>query len=95
MRAIQCVEWGDPDKLVLADLPLPQPKPSELRIRVGAAGVNFPDGLIIQRKYQVQPELPFIPGTEVAGRVDLVGGSWRSSAWADSPRRSACRPARW
>lgn len=73
MRAIQCVEWGDPDKLVLAELPLPQPQPGEIRICVGAAGVNFPDGLIIQRKYQVQPELPFIPGTEVAGRVDAVG----------------------
>lgn len=73
MRAIQCVEWGDADRLVLAELPVPQPQPGEIRIRVGAAGVNFPDGLIIQRKYQVQPELPFIPGTEVAGRVDAVG----------------------
>lgn len=73
MRAIQCVEWGGPDKLVLSDVPVPQPQPGEIRIRVGAAGVNFPDGLIIQRKYQVQPDLPFIPGTEVAGRVDAVG----------------------
>lgn len=73
MRAIQCVEWGGPEKLVLAEVPIPQPGPGELRIRVGAAGVNFPDGLIIQRKYQVQPELPFIPGTEVAGLVDAVG----------------------
>jgi NADPH2:quinone reductase len=85
VRAIQCVEWGGPEKLVLSNLPVPQLQPGEIRIRVGAAGVNFPDGLIIQRKYQVQPELPFIPGTEVTGRVDAVAtGSRRfvlASAW--------------
>ncbi|MEP6608730.1 MAG: NADPH:quinone oxidoreductase family protein [Burkholderiaceae bacterium] len=73
MKAIQCVEWGTPDKLVLADLPLPEPGPGEVRIRVAAAGVNFPDALIVQKKYQLQPKLPFVPGTEVAGRIDAVG----------------------
>ena len=73
MKAIQCVEWGGPEKLRLADCPVPVPAAGEVRIRVDAAGVNFPDALIIQKKYQVQPPLPFVPGTEVAGTVDAVG----------------------
>ena len=73
MKAIQCVEWGKPSKLVLADLPLPEPGPGQVRIRIAAAGVNFPDALIVQKKYQLQPKLPFVPGTEVAGTVDAVG----------------------
>ena len=73
MKAIQCVEWGGPEKLQLAECPLPVPATGEVRIHVEAAGVNFPDALIVQKKYQVQPPLPFIPGTEVAGTVDAVG----------------------
>jgi NADPH2:quinone reductase len=73
MKAIQCVEWGGPEKLVLADLPVPEPKAGEVRIRVAAAGVNFPDALIVQRKYQLQPPLPFVPGTEVAGTINKIG----------------------
>jgi NADPH2:quinone reductase len=73
MRAVQCVEWGPPEKLVVADVEVPQPKPGEVRVRVAAAGINFPDALIVQKKYQVQPPLPFTPGTEVAGTVDQVG----------------------
>ena len=73
MKAIQCVEWGTPDKLVLAELPLPEPGLGQVRIRIAAAGVNFPDALIVQKKYQIQPKLPFVPGTEVAGTIDAVG----------------------
>ncbi len=73
MRAVQCVQWGAPGKLVVGDVPLPDPKAGEVRLRVRAAGVNFPDALIVQRKYQLQPPLPFVPGTEVAGTVDAVG----------------------
>ena len=73
MKAIQCVEWGEPSKLVLVELPLPEPGPGQVRIRIAAAGVNFPDALIVQKKYQLQPKLPFVPGTEVAGTVDAVG----------------------
>ena len=75
MKAIQCVEWGTPERLVLADVALPEPGADEVRVRVEAAGVNFPDALIVQKKYQVQPPLPFIPGTEVAGTVDAVGSN--------------------
>jgi NADPH2:quinone reductase len=75
MKAIQCVEWGTPERLVLAEVALPEPGAGEVRVRVDAAGVNFPDALIVQKKYQVQPPLPFIPGTEVAGTVDAVGSN--------------------
>jgi NADPH2:quinone reductase len=73
MRAIQCIAWGLPESLVLGEVPVPEPRAGEVRVRVEAAGVNFPDALIVQKKYQVQPPLPFIPGTEVAGSVDAVG----------------------
>lgn len=73
MKAIQCVEWAGPEKLVVAEVPLPEPGAGEVRVRVEAAGVNFPDALIVQKKYQVQPPLPFTPGAEVAGTVDAVG----------------------
>jgi NADPH:quinone reductase len=83
MKAIHCIEWGGPQQLLLVDVPMPQPQPGEVRIRVRAAGVNFPDALIIQRKYQVQPPLPFIPGTEVAGTVDAVGEGVRQVKQGD------------
>ncbi|MGH6610224.1 MAG: NADPH:quinone oxidoreductase family protein [Burkholderiaceae bacterium] len=73
MKAIQCIEWGAPGKLMLAELPLPEPGRGQVRIRIAAAGVNFPDALIVQKKYQLQPKLPFVPGTEVAGVIDSVG----------------------
>jgi NADPH2:quinone reductase len=73
MKAVQCVEWGPPENLVVADIAIPEPGAGEVRVWVAAAGVNFPDALIVQKKYQVQPPLPFTPGTEVAGTVDKVG----------------------
>ena len=54
-------------------MPDPSPGPGELSIDVRAAGVNFPDVLIVQGKYQFKPELPFAPGGEVAGVVRAVG----------------------
>lgn len=73
MKAVQCVEWGLPDRMVVSELELPEPRAGEVRVRVEAAGVNFPDALIVQKKYQVQPPLPFTPGTEVAGTIDALG----------------------
>lgn len=73
MRAILCTRYGTPDELVLADVASPAPGVGELRIRVGAAGVNYPDLLILQGKYQVRAEPPFVPGFEVAGTVVDVG----------------------
>lgn len=73
MRAMVCEVWGGPETLVLKELPDPAPKAGEVVIRIEAAGVNFPDVLIIQKKYQVQPQLPFIPGAEISGTVVEIG----------------------
>ena len=68
-----CKAYGPPESLVVEDLPPVEPGPGEVVIRVKAAGVNFPDVLIIQNKYQIKPPLPFSPGSEVAGVVKAVG----------------------
>jgi NADPH2:quinone reductase len=73
MKAVVCNAWGGPDTLALADLPSPRPGAGEVAITVKAAGVNFPDLLIIQNKYQLKPPLPFTPGAELAGVVKEVG----------------------
>lgn len=74
MKAVVCKEHGLPDKLVLAsDWPEPSLGDHDVLIDVKAAGLNFPDVLIIQGKYQYQPEMPFIPGGECAGVVAAVG----------------------
>jgi NADPH2:quinone reductase len=68
-----CNAWGGPDSLTLADLPLPALGPKEVRIRVRAAGLNFPDTLMIAGKYQFKPAFPFAPGMECAGEIAAVG----------------------
>lgn len=73
MRAVVCHAWGQPDTLSVETSPLPTPAAGEVLLRVHAAGVNFPDTLIIQGKYQFKPELPFTPGSEVAGEVLALG----------------------
>jgi NADPH2:quinone reductase len=73
MKAVVCKAWGPPDSLVLEELPAPQPGPGQAVVDVMAAGVNFPDVLTVQGKYQVRPELPFTPGNEFAGVVRAVG----------------------
>lgn len=75
MRALMCEHHGPPEELVFRDMPSPEPGPGEVRLRVKAASVNFPDGLIIQNLYQTKPPLPFSPGSEAAGVVDAVGES--------------------
>ena len=74
MRAVVCSEHGLPDKLTLeTDWPEPELGEHDVLIDVKAAGLNFPDVLMIQGKYQMQPEMPFIPGGESAGVVAAVG----------------------
>ena len=64
---------GPPESLTLEDVPDPSPGPGEVVIAVKACGVNFPDALIIEDRYQVRPERPFAPGAEVAGVVESLG----------------------
>ncbi|MGH6900777.1 MAG: alcohol dehydrogenase catalytic domain-containing protein, partial [Geminicoccaceae bacterium] len=73
MRAVVCRELSGPEGLVVEDIPVPEPGPGEVRIRVRAAGLNFADSLIITGRYQEKPPLPFVPGMEIAGRVDACG----------------------
>ena len=73
MRAVLCKAYGPPSSLVVEEVPSPVAQPGEVVISVKAAGVNFPDTLIIQGKYQFKPDPPFSPGGEVAGVVKEVG----------------------
>ena len=75
MKAIVCKEFGPPSSLVYEDVELPELKKSQILIDVHSAGVNFPDTLIIQDKYQVKPPLPFSPGGEISGVISAVGES--------------------
>ena len=73
MKAVRCNAWGPPESLVVEELPTPQPQAGEVLLDVNAASVNYPDVLIIQKKYQLRPERPFTPGTEIAGTVRALG----------------------
>jgi NADPH:quinone reductase len=73
MKAILCIRTGSVEELTLGDLPIPIPNPLQVLIKVEACGVNFPDLLIAQGKYQYKPVLPFSPGAEVAGIVVGLG----------------------
>ena len=73
MKALVCKAWGLPETLVLEDRADPVAGAGQAVIRVHAAGVNFPDLLVIQNKYQFAPALPFVPGSECAGVVESVG----------------------
>lgn len=68
-----CKEYGLPDSLQLTETPTPVIGPEDVLINVRACGVNFPDVLIIQNKYQIKPSLPFSPGGEVSGEIAAVG----------------------
>ncbi|WP_028942376.1 NADPH:quinone oxidoreductase family protein [Pseudomonas vranovensis] len=73
MKAVLCKTLGPAQNLVLEEVASPVPKKNEILLDVHAAGVNFPDTLIIEGKYQFQPPLPFSPGGEAAGVVSAVG----------------------
>jgi NADPH:quinone reductase len=73
MKAVLCKEFGPVDQLVVEDVPSLTAGPGQVVISVKACGINFPDGLIVQGKYQTKPPLPFSPGLEVAGIVKELG----------------------
>jgi NADPH2:quinone reductase len=73
MKAMLCRQHGLPETLVLEEVASLVPAPHQVLIEVHAAGVNFPDTLIIQGKYQFKPPMPFSPGGEVAGVIKAVG----------------------
>ena len=73
MKAVLCRAWGGPETLVIEDVSSPHAGAGEVVVDVKAAGVNFPDVLMIQGKYQFKPPLPFTPGVELAGIVKEAG----------------------
>ena len=83
MKAIVCKDWGPPDSLELQELADLVPGSGEVAVDVRAAGVNFPDVLTVQGKYQVRPPLPFTPGNEFAGVVRAVGAGVQGFAPGD------------
>ena len=73
MKAMIARELGGPKVLKAEEIASPEPGPGQILVRVRACGVNFADSLVLKGKYQVQPDLPFAPGAEVAGTVLKLG----------------------
>ena len=73
MKALVVRKFGAPDTLKVEEWSVPAPGADEVLVDVQAAGINFPDLLVIDGKYQFLPELPFVPGKECAGIVNCVG----------------------
>jgi NADPH2:quinone reductase len=73
MKAVLCKTYGPPETLVVEEVNAPTASLGKVVISVKACGVNFPDTLIIQGKYQIKPPMPFSPGGEVAGIIKEVG----------------------
>ena len=73
MRALVCKEYGPPEKLRIEEHDDPVPRDGEVLVGIKAAGINFPDVLMIGGTYQVKIPTPFVPGGETAGIVEAVG----------------------
>lgn len=73
MKALVCKAYGPPDSLQCEDIAEPVPGEGEVLVDVRAAGINFPDLLVIAGKYQVKTPPPFVPGSEIAGVVCATG----------------------
>ena len=73
MKAVLCKAYGMPETLVIEEVEPLRADRGQVVVEVKACGVNFPDTLIIQGKYQFKPAMPFSPGSEVAGIVKEVG----------------------
>lgn len=73
MKAIVCNNFGPIKNIEYKDVNEPKIEDNGVIIEVQSVGVNFPDGLLVQGKYQLKPETPFIPGMEVAGEIIEIG----------------------
>lgn len=73
MKAIVCNDYGPIDQLEYKDVEEPTPGKYDVLVKVLAAGVNFPDGLLVQGLYQAKPDTPFVPGSEFCGEIEAVG----------------------
>ncbi|MBL8628769.1 MAG: NADPH:quinone oxidoreductase family protein [Rhodospirillaceae bacterium] len=84
MKALLSLQLGGPETLRLTDVPDPVAGPGEIVIRVKTCGVNYPDVLIIEDRYQEKPPRPFAPGGEVAGIVESIGPKVSGFATGDA-----------
>jgi NADPH2:quinone reductase len=75
MKAMLSHAIGGPETLELTEMDTPTPGKRQVLIRIRAAGLNFPDTLMIRDMYQMKPPRPFAPGGEVAGEIEAVGES--------------------
>lgn len=74
MKAILVREFGDPSSITVSDIDAaPEPGAGEVRVSIAGVGVGFFDGLLIRGDYQIRPELPFVPGSSMAGTIESVG----------------------
>lgn len=73
MKAVLCKAYGPVTDLIIEEVPDPVAGAGEVVVAIEAAGVNFPDGLIVRGEYQMKPPLPFTPGSEAAGTIAAVG----------------------
>src|SRR5271165_5533167 len=83
MRALLCASLGSLDELRVTEVPEPSVGIRDVLVRVRSCGLNFPDVLMVQGKYQRKPPLPFSPGGEFAGVVERVGGEVSGFAAGD------------
>ena len=83
MRAAVCPAYGPPDVVRIEDRPSPTVAPGQVRVKVGAAAVNFPDVLLIANEYQLSVPPPFVPGSEFAGTVVETGDGAEGFAVGD------------
>ncbi len=83
MKAVVCKEYGDYHDLTLDEMDDPVPGPGQVVIDVKAAGLNFPDVLLVQGLYQMKPPTPFVPGNECAGTVSALGAGVSNFAIGD------------
>lgn len=73
MRAFIGRSYGSIESFSIEDIPVPEPRAGQIRIRIEATALGFVDGLLVQGKYQIRPDLPYIPGGEIVGIVDATG----------------------
>ena len=83
MRAAVCPQYGPPDVVRIEDQPSPAVAPGQVRVRVAAAAVNFPDVLLIAGQYQASVPVPFVPGSEFAGVILETGSDTSGFAVGD------------
>jgi NADPH2:quinone reductase len=83
VRAVRCNAYGEPESLVVEDVPPPEPRAGEVVVEVGAASVNYPDVLIVRNEYQIHLTPPFTPGSDFAGTVKALGPDVTECALGD------------